>query len=100
MNEIYIQYKMKFENVMEITEDELENLRKKKSTPKKFEQTAFGKCLLTIPKHLLKVTICTIVFSFIFMIYIIYTEQNIVDLISSQEIYDFTNVKNIHPLFI
>ena len=56
--------------------------------------------LLAIPKHLLKVTIGAVVISFIFMIYIIYTEQNLADFIKGDEYYDFTSIRNIHPLFI
>ena len=61
----------------------------------------YGKLLLSIPKHLLKITILVVVGSFIGMFFLLNDDQSLQDFITSQTQDDFMDFshKDVHPLF-
>ena len=62
------------------------------------ENRVYGQILLSIPRHLLKVSIIVIIGSFLTMLFLLTNEKTLNDFISSEEVLDFTK-HSIHPLF-
>lgn len=56
-------------------------MRNRKLVPNRFEDSKFGKIVLALPKNLLRITVCAISFSFVFMIWVIYTERNLTEML-------------------
>jgi hypothetical protein len=77
-------------------------MRKRKLVPNKFEDSKIGKMVLAIPKNLMKVSVCLIATSFIFMIYVIYTERNLTEMIYGTEDikFDYSEHRTVHPFFM
>lgn len=55
--------------------------------------------LLSIPKHLLKVSLLVIIGAFACMLYLIFSEKDLKEFLRSEgEEFDFTSIE-LHPLF-
>ena len=85
-----------------MTEDEKIAMRKRKLVPNKFEDSKLGQMVLAIPKNLMRVSVCLILTSFCFMIWVIYTERNLTDMIYGNEEnkFDYSEIRTIHPFFM
>lgn len=57
------------------TRKEIIQMRKRKTLKGKLQDRMYGQILLEIPKHLLKLTLITVLGSFIMMLYIIASDQ-------------------------
>ena len=81
------------------TRKDIIQMRKRKTLKGKFADRMYGQILLEIPKHLLKVTLIAVFGSFIMMLYIIGSDQELNSFLNIQEeVLDFTHSK-VHPMF-
>lgn len=74
-------------------------LQRNKLVKKDFSDRLYGQIFLSIPKHLLKISILIIIGSFIAMLYMINNDETWQDLLQTSEKMDFTHA-TIHPLFL
>ena len=86
-----------------IEEEEIKKLKKEKAVKGRFADRLSGRILLAIPKNLLPLSIIIVVGSFVFMFYLIYSEQSLHDFIDlnfgAQTEIDFTKIK-VHPFYL
>ena len=89
---------MESDRVPPMAMEERNRLRKAKLT-KTWEHSLWGQILLSIPKHLLKLSILVIIGAFLAMLYLIMSEKDLREFLRSEEgRFDFTSVE-VHPLF-
>ena len=83
---------------MGLSREEMLELRKKKLVKQEFKDRPMYQILMAIPKHLLKVSIITIIGSFIVMFYKINNKQSLNEFISKSD--DAWDLKyyTVHPI--
>lgn len=59
------------------TRKEIIQMRKRKTLKGKLQDRMYGQILLEVPKHLLKLTLITVIGSFFMMLYIIASDQQL-----------------------
>lgn len=90
-------------NVMQLTEAQRIALRDRKKAPSKFDESRIGKAVLSLPRNLMMITINLIGFSFIFMMYVVYTEQDLTEIVfggGDKKVSDLSPVNRLHPFMM
>ena len=84
---------------MGLTRTELAALRKEKTLSSSYKDRAWGKCLLAIPRHLLKVSILMIVSSFVAILVLVNSDSSLEDFIKRSQAETDLSKEGLHPFY-